>query len=185
LIVTDTRRAKSLIYMGTNPVITDRRERFMPRIGAPYIQAQLDKDVHVKALTLLQKTGETKTAFLTRLIENEYKRTETSSIESRVSETAVDIEKLLSELEKVSSDTTALRAGANRIISMLFVVIKENYRTLSLLTNFLSKSSLLGDDQLNILGKESDANAVDSFKAAINLLAKADIDDVLKILQKK
>jgi len=160
----------------------------MPRIGAPYIQAQLDNDVHGKALTLLQKTGETKTAFLTRLIENEYTRAVADGADSGsggISDKAVDVEKLLSELEKVCGDTTALRAGANRIISMLFVVIKENYRMLNLLTNFFSKSSLLEADQLTILGKESDTNAVDSFRAAINLLANADIDDVLKVLQKK
>jgi len=160
----------------------------MPRIGAQLFQAQLDNDVHGRALALLQKTGETKTAFLTRLVEEEYKRIHvggTESGSSGASTAALDVEKMFTELEKIDGDTTALRAGANRIISMLFVIIKENYRMLNLLTSFFSKSSLLKDDQLTTLGKESDANAVDSFRAAINLLANADIDDVLKILQKK
>jgi hypothetical protein len=122
-------------------------------------------------------------------VEEEYERAHAADGADRADPSAssavADAEKLLSELEKVGGDTTALRTGANRIISMLFVIIKENYRMLHLLTKFFSKSSLLGDDQLTILGKESDTNAVDSFRAAINLLANADIDDVLKILQKK
>jgi len=161
----------------------------MPRAGALLFQAQLDNDVHGKALTLLQKTGETKTAFLKRLVEEEYRRTliDGTEDESRSASgvAAADAEKMLSDINKIGGDTTALRAGANRIISMLFVIIKENYRTLNLLTNFFSKSSLLEADQLTILGKESDTSAVDSFRAAVNLLANADIDDVLKILQKK
>jgi len=127
----------------------------MPRKGSIVFRAEVDGGVYQHAYEVMEKTGESQTKYLSRLIEQDHQNTVGKK----------------SEFER-------LKTGLDRIMSMLLVVLKDNQQI-----KLLAGARAAGADVDATVAADIDKSAITVFKEVVKLVSTADVDDVLKVLQ--
>jgi hypothetical protein len=104
----------------------------MPRKGAKLFQGQLDPDDHRQAQALMEKTEETQTKFLKRLVNQEYEKTFTDGGEAKeVLKATVQIESLRRDIKNIGLDIGTLKhqnqnmMDSLRTITTLLTIIND------------------------------------------------------------
>jgi hypothetical protein len=138
---------------------------------------------------IVNRTGETRVALFERIIVSDYKRimngeSISDSINKNLESILGTLNSLNPIINKASDDSTAVRNGANTILTGIFFIMKEMFRTMHFLGKFHSKTSALDAKQMSIISDGANIDAAKSFNIFFKTLTESKPKEVVEFLSK-
>jgi predicted DNA-binding protein len=142
-----------------------------------------------KIRDLVKRTGETRSDLFQRIIDCEVKRvTNGESISESINKNLESIlgtfDRISPLIDKSASDSSAVRNGANTILSGIFFIMKEMFRTMHFLAKFYSKTSGLDTKQISAISNDANIDAAKSFNMFFKTLTESKPKDIVDYLAK-
>jgi hypothetical protein len=150
---------------------------------------KIKPEYNKKINDIIKRTGETKSDLFQRMIESESKRivngeSISDSINKNLESILGTLNKVAPMISKTSDDSSAVRNGANTILSGIFFIMKEMFRTMHFLAKFYSKTSGLDAKQISIISNDANVDASKSFNMFFKTLTESKPKEVVEFLNR-
>jgi len=150
---------------------------------------KMKTDYGKKVRDIIKRTGETRSDLFQRIIDSEMKRvTNGESISDSINRNLESIlgtfDKISPLIDKAANDSSAVRNGANTILSGIFFIMKEMFRTMHFLAKFYSKTSGLDTKQISAISNDANIDAAKSFNMFFKTLTESKPKDIVDYLAK-
>jgi len=152
--------------------------------------SEINSNIYDMISSIIGKTGESKKAFLERVIAEEHKKlSEGQSIPGALHRNVEALSEMIKPistgLPNVIEDTTILRNAANRLYSISMYLMKELYRTTSAMQVTFIHNNMINDNNKEAIAKESDRLAAKQFNIFMDQCKLASTGSIEILLRKE
>jgi hypothetical protein len=155
----------------------------MPRKGYSSVRSTVPEGIARKLNAVLNKTGESTSKFLQRIVDYEYKL----HIEgdNNLNDKVDEISEKLSSIDDLSAALDKVRSGINRTLLISMICSKDIIKSYNLIPSLIVGDSKLSAKEIEEKLKKSQGDSDKDFSEILNALRNSKETDVIKAIRKR